>query len=53
MSFPVPTPTSSLDEYIAYVGFDPFTAQAQDKQKEKPAPRAHRKPKPAPSANAN
>ena len=53
MSFPVPTPTSSLDDYIAYVGFDPFTAQAQDKQKEKPAPRAHRRPKPAPSANAN
>ncbi|MGB7101434.1 MAG: hypothetical protein WBD95_22035 [Xanthobacteraceae bacterium] len=53
MTFPVPTPTSSLDDYIAYVGFDPFTAQAQDKQKEKPAPRAHRRPKPAPSANAN
>jgi hypothetical protein len=53
VTFPVPTPTSSLDDYIAYVGFDPFTAQAQDKPKEKPAPRARSRPKPAPSASAN
>ena len=53
VTFPVPTPTSSLDDYIAYVGFDPFTAQAQDKQKEKPAPRAHTRTRPKPSASAN
>ncbi len=53
VTFPVPTPTSLLDDYIVYVGFDPFTAQAQDKQKEKPAPRARSRPKPAPSASAN
>jgi hypothetical protein len=53
VTFPVPTPTSSLDDYIAYVGFDPFTAQAQDKTKEKPATRARSRPKPAPSASAN
>lgn len=53
VTFPVPTPTSSLDDYIAYVGFDPNTAQAQDKQKEKPAPRARSRPKPTPSATAN
>ncbi|MGO9701523.1 MAG: hypothetical protein ACLPX7_19915 [Xanthobacteraceae bacterium] len=53
VTFPVPTPTSSLDDYIAYVGFDPFTAQAQDKPKEKLAPRARSRPKAAPSASAN
>ena len=52
VSFPLPTPISSLDDYIAYVGFDPLSAQAQDKQKERPAPRA-RKPKAQPSASAN
>jgi len=53
VTFPVPTPTSSLDDYVVYVGFDPFTAQAQDKPKEKPAPRARSRPKPTPSASAN
>ena len=53
VTFPVPTPTSSLDDYIAYVGFDPYTGQAQDKQKEKPAPRAHSRARPKPSASAN
>jgi len=53
VTFPVPTPTSSLDDYIAYVGFDPFTAQAQEKQKAKPAPHARSRPKPRPSASAN
>jgi len=48
--FPVPTPTSVLDDYIAYVGFDPLSAQAQDNQREKPAPKP-RKPKPSASAN--
>jgi hypothetical protein len=50
LSFPLPTPTSALDDYIAYVGFDPLTAQAQDKQKEKPAPKPRRS---KPSASAN
>jgi len=53
VTFPVPTPTSSLDDYIAYVGFDPYTAQAQDKPKEKPAPRAHGRARPKPSASVN
>ncbi len=53
VSFPLPTPTSSLDDYVAYVGFDPLSAQAQDKQKERPAPRARSRPKPKPSASAN
>jgi hypothetical protein len=55
ISFPLPTPTSYLDDYIAYVGFDPLSAQAQDKPKERPAARARSKPKPKPqpSASAN
>jgi hypothetical protein len=53
LNFPLPTPMSYLDDYIVYVGFDTFSAQAQDKQKEQPAPRARSKPKPQPSASAN
>ncbi len=53
MSFPLPTPMSYLDDYVAYVGFDPLSAQAQDKPKERPAPRARSKPKREPSASAN
>lgn len=55
MTFPLPTPMSYLDDYIVYVGFDPLSAQSQDKQKEPPTPRAHKKPKlkPQPSASAN
>ena len=51
LSFPVPTPAYQLDDYIAYIGFDPLAAQAQDqpKPKAKPAPKA--RPKPAASAN--
>jgi hypothetical protein len=50
ISFPVPTPTSLLDAYIVYVGFDPVSAEAQAKQpkaKAKPSQKA----KPAASAN--
>jgi hypothetical protein len=47
VSFPLPTPTYQLDDYIAYVGFDPLSAEAQDKQKPTPKPRT----KPAASAN--
>ncbi|MGA3138126.1 MAG: hypothetical protein ABSD09_04520 [Xanthobacteraceae bacterium] len=49
LSFPVPSPTSQLDDYVAYIGFDPLSAQAAEKPK--PAPRPRVKPKPAASAN--
>jgi hypothetical protein len=45
----VPSPTSQLDDYVAYIGFDPLSAQAAEKPK--PAPRPRVKPKPAASAN--
>jgi hypothetical protein len=52
LSFPLPTPASSLDDYIAYVGFDPLSAEAQDKPpKTKPTPKPKLRPKPAASAN--
>jgi len=51
VTFPVPSPTSVLDDYIAYVGFDPMTAQSQDQPKPKPAPKPRAKPKPSASAN--
>jgi len=51
MSFPLPTPTALLDDYIAYVGFDPLSAEAEDQQKQKPKPKPKAKPKPAASAN--
>jgi hypothetical protein len=44
VSFPVPSPVAALDDYVAYVGFDPLAAQADDNAKaQKPRPRA--KPK--------
>lgn len=49
LSFPVPNPTSQLDDYIVYVGFDPLAAQSAEKPK--PAPRTKPKAKPAASAN--
>jgi hypothetical protein len=51
LSFPLPTPTSLLDDYIAYVGFDPVSAEAQSKQA--PKPKAKSRPKPTPAASAN
>ena len=51
LSFPLPTPTTQLDDYIAYVGFDPLSAEAQDQQKQKPKPKPKPRPKPAASAN--
>jgi len=47
LSFPLPTPTAVLDDYIVYVGFDPLAAGAQDQQKQKPPSKA--KPKPTAS----
>ena len=49
LSFPVPSPTSQLDDYVAYIGFDPLSAQPAEKPRPKPKPRA--KAKPAASAN--
>ena len=51
MSFPLPTPTALLDDYVAYVGFDPLSAEAEDQQKQKPKPKPKPRPKPAASAN--
>jgi hypothetical protein len=50
LSFPLPTPIAVLDDYTAYVGFDPLTAEAQDKEKQKPKPKT--KPKPKPTAGS-
>lgn len=49
LSFPVPSPTSQLDDYIAYIGFDPLAAQSAEKPR--PAPRARGKARPAANAN--
>jgi hypothetical protein len=47
VSFPVPTPVAALDDYVAYVGFDPLAAEAADNAKaQKPRPRAKPAPKP-------
>ena len=51
LSFPLPTPTAALDDYVVYVGFDPQSAQAQDAEQAKPKPKAKAKPKPSVSAN--
>ncbi len=46
MSFPLPTPAAALDNYTVYVGFDPLTAEEQDKEKAKPKPKPRSKPRP-------
>jgi hypothetical protein len=46
VSFPLPNPVTGLDDYIAYVGFDPLAAQAQDHQRPKPKSGAKAKPRP-------
>ena len=51
LSFPLPSATTLLYDYIVYVGFDPLSAQAQDNQKPKPKPRPKPPAKPAASAN--
>jgi hypothetical protein len=59
LSFPIPTPTTALDEYLVYVGFDPVSAEAQSKAppkaraKEKPKTTPESKPNPQPSASGN
>jgi hypothetical protein len=47
LSFPVPSPASQLNDYVAYIGFDPLSAQPA----EKPKPRPRAKAKPPASAN--
>ncbi len=44
MTFPVPTPTALLDDYVVYVGFDPVAAEAQTKPPPKTRPKPNRKP---------
>ncbi len=53
LSFPLPSPTSLLYDYIVYVGFDPLSAQAQDNQKPKPKPKPRPKLSPKPAASVN
>lgn len=55
MSFPLPTPVAVLDDYTVYVGFDPLTAEQQDKEKAtpKPKPKAKSKPKAEPTAGTD
>jgi hypothetical protein len=50
VTFPLPTPSSVLDNYIVYVGFDPLAAEPQEGAKPKPKSKA----KPAqPKANSS
>jgi hypothetical protein len=49
LSFALPSPASQLDDYVAYIGFDPMSAQPAEKPKPKARPKA--KAKPAASAN--
>ena len=51
LSFPLPSPTDELENYIVYIGFDPLAAQAQEKHG-LPHPRPKVKRKPAPRAQA-
>ncbi len=50
LAFPLPSPIAQLDDYIAYVGFDPQTAEAMAKPAA-PAKRPKHKPQPAASAD--
>ena len=50
VSFPLPTPVTALDDYIAYVGFDPLAAEAEDNAKARQRPRTKPRPKPAPGS---
>jgi len=50
VSFPLPSPTSQLDDYVVYVGFDPVTAEAKAKAAA-PAAKPKRGASPATSAN--
>ena len=47
LTFPLPTPTSELGNYVVYIGFDQFAAQAA------PKPEPGRKNKPKAKSNPN
>jgi hypothetical protein len=49
LTFPLPTPSSELDNYVVYIGFDQFAAQNAPK----PAPAVKGKPKLKPKPNPN
>jgi hypothetical protein len=53
LTFPLPTPITTLDDYIVYVGFDPVTAAAQDKEAAQPKPKPKGKPKPKSGTNSS
>jgi len=44
VSFPMPTPVTALDDYIAYVGFDPLAAEAEDNARARPRSKSRPKP---------
>ena len=44
MTFPIPTPTAQLDDYIVYIGFDPVSAEAQAKGPPKVRPKQNKPP---------
>lgn len=48
LTFPLPTPTWELGNYVVYIGFDQFSAPAS-----KPAPAAKPRSKPNPKPNPN
>ena len=48
ITFPLP-PASDIDSYIVYIGYDPLTAEAEDKARSKPKPKPKPKVKPAPT----
>jgi hypothetical protein len=57
LAFPIPTPTTALDEYLIYVGFDSVSAEARSKPAPKAPsqdkPRGKRKPKADAPADGN
>jgi hypothetical protein len=44
LSFPLPIPSSVLDDYVVYVGFDPLAVQAPEKEPPKPKQKHKGKP---------
>jgi hypothetical protein len=53
LTFPLPASMASLDDYIVYFGFDPVTAEMQDREKAAPAPKSKTKAKAKPTASTN
>lgn len=48
LAFPLPT-SSSIDDYIVYIGFDPIGAAEAERPKPRPAAKIKPKPKPKPN----